>query len=115
LQPFDKITEMKKQLVLPLLAAVALSFTACNNNEPAKAAEPVAEAPKTYEERVQEIETKIRNTPDWLALVDKKAKERNISLDSMIHADAIWTVDEADGKHKNLTPAVPAPDSAQKK
>lgn len=107
---------MKKQLVLSLFTAAAITFTACNNNEPAKAAEPAAEAPKTYEERVQEIESKIRNTPDWLALVDKKAKERNMSLDSMIHMDAVWTVDEADGKHKNLPPAAPAAaDTTQKK
>jgi len=39
------------------------------------------------------IET-IKNTPDWLEKVKKKAVEKNIPLDSMIKLDAIWMADQ---------------------
>ena len=55
---------------------------------------------KSYEERVAEIQNQIRTTPQWLAEVEKKAKEKNILLDSVILEDARWLVDEQDGKHQ---------------
>lgn len=77
---------------------VSAVMISCNNNEaPVVKQEP---APKTYEERVKETESKIRNSPDWLQSVQKKAQEQNTALDSMIHKDAVWMVDEEDGKHK---------------
>lgn len=36
----------------------------------------------------------IKNTPDWLEKVKKKAIEKNIPLDSMIKLDAIWMADQ---------------------
>lgn len=39
------------------------------------------------------IET-IKNTPNWLEKVKKKAVEKNIPLDSMIKLDAIWMADQ---------------------
>ena len=39
------------------------------------------------------IET-IKNTPDWIEKVKKKAIEKNVPLDSMIKLDAIWMADQ---------------------
>ncbi len=40
----------------------------------------------------------IRQTPDWLAKVQKKAEEKNIPLDEMIRRDAEWIYNEKYGK-----------------
>ena len=91
------------------LAAAIFFLFSCNDA-------PVAENKlKTYEERYKELETGIRNNADWLASIEKKAKEKNIPLDSMIKLDVKWMLDEQDGKHKNETPAVTAADSVSKK
>jgi hypothetical protein len=36
----------------------------------------------------------MRNNPDWLNDVEKKAKSRNLSIDEMIHLDAQYMVDQ---------------------
>lgn len=36
----------------------------------------------------------IKNTPEWLEKVNKKAIEKNISLDSMIMLDAIYMLEQ---------------------
>ena len=77
-----------------ICAGILFFIASCNNA-------PVAENKvKTYEERFKELEAGIRNNPDWLASIDKKAKEKNIPLDSMIILDVSWMIDEQDGKHK---------------
>ncbi len=100
---------MKRKFAAALLMPVL--FIACNNNDTSAKTQQEAATPKTYEERVMEVESKIRNTPDWLESIQKKAKDQNIVLDSMIHKDAVWMIDEEDGKHK---PGVQT-DSALKK
>ncbi len=40
--------------------------------------------------KIDEYIRNIRNTPEWLEKVKKKATEKNIPLDSMILLDAIW-------------------------
>jgi seryl-tRNA synthetase len=67
---------------------------------------------KTFEERFKELEAGIRNNADWLASIDKKAKERNIPLDSMLKLDIIWMIDEQDGKHKAENQPVAVTDTA---
>lgn len=46
-------------------------------------------------QKVQEFILSIKNSPEWLEKVGKKATERNIPLDSMILLDAIYMTDEA--------------------
>lgn len=46
-----------------------------------------------YEEKIQEKMELIRNTPDWLEVVTKKAAEQNTPLDRMIYLDAKYVVD----------------------
>lgn len=91
---------MKKSTLLRFLSATLIGIS-CNNSNNAASPAPVTAAPKSYEERVKEVENKIRNTPEWLSSVEKKAKDMNMSLDSMIHKDASWMIDEEDGKHNN--------------
>jgi len=48
--------------------------------------------------RVLHYELQIRQTPEWLNDVEKKAKEKNISLDDMIRLDAEYMVAEEEKK-----------------
>jgi len=50
---------------------------------------------KTSLDTIQYIALTIKNSPEWLALVEKKATERNIGLDSMVMIDAIYTYDQS--------------------
>ena len=45
------------------------------------------------EEKIKLYENNIKNDPKWLESVRKKALEKNITLDEMIHMDAIWMVE----------------------
>jgi sialic acid synthase SpsE len=87
---------MKKVSVfLSALFILFISFSSCNDAEYA-----ANEKPKSFEERYKEIETSIKNNPEWMASIEKKAKERNIPVDSMMKLDIIWAIDDQDGKHK---------------
>jgi hypothetical protein len=44
--------------------------------------------------RLRYFERKIRNNPEWLELVRKKAQEQKVALDEMIRRDAQYMVDE---------------------
>lgn len=44
--------------------------------------------------KIEESAQAIKNTPEWLEKVKKKAIQKNISLDSMILLDAIWITDK---------------------
>lgn len=81
----------------------SLIISSCNDSEFAG-----NKKNKTYEERYKELEEAIKNSTEWTASIEKKAKERNIPTDSMIKLDIIWTLDEQDGKHKpeNQPPVV---------
>ncbi len=93
---------MKKQFWAVLLLMVSVSFFSCSDVQDDETDEVKIE--KTYEERVNEIREAIRKNPEWLANIEKKAKEQNISVDSMMLLDARWLVDDQDGKH--LDPSV---------
>ncbi|NLF41965.1 MAG: hypothetical protein GX587_04660 [Bacteroidales bacterium] len=45
-----------------------------------------------------EYESQIRQNQDWFKNIEKKAKERNISLDDMIRIDAEYMVAEEEKK-----------------
>jgi hypothetical protein len=56
--------------------------------------------PEKYTSRsdlVTIIMMSIRSTPDWLAKVEAKASEKNISVDEMIRMDAEWIYNEKYG------------------
>lgn len=88
---------MKYRLIL-FATSLLIGFSSCKDVKDQEEGTEV-KIEKTYEERVQEIVGQIKGNPQWLADVEKKAKEKNISLDSMILVDARWLVDEQDGKH----------------
>ncbi len=46
-----------------------------------------------YYKKVQEFITYIKAQPSWIIESEKRAKEKNINLDSMIVLDAMWQVD----------------------
>lgn len=56
---------------------------------------PVYHPQNVRQQKIEGFIKAIKNTPEWLELVKKKAIEKNISLDSMILLDAIYMVDQA--------------------
>ncbi len=46
-------------------------------------------------------ERSIRNSPGWMKLMEKKAKERKISLDEMIRIDARYLMEQEQSKSQN--------------
>lgn len=98
---------MKKQLICSILILTTV-VTSCGDAEIG-----ADNKVNTYEERYKELEQSIRGNKDWMASIEKKAKEQNIPVDSMIKLDITWTLDEQDGKHKPGTQ--PAPDTTNKK
>ena len=49
---------------------------------------------------LRRYEQEIKNDPEWLKLVSKKAAERNITLDEMIRSDARWMLEQETAKKK---------------
>lgn len=64
--------------------------------EPAYYQKPAAEIEEhlSREERIKEIETRIRASKPLLRLLEEKADKRGVSLDSMIILDATWLYDK---------------------
>lgn len=50
------------------------------------------------EYQILKVENEIRNSPELFAAVTKKALERNLPLDTMIRYDAIWIINDTNGK-----------------
>ncbi|MFA6923222.1 MAG: hypothetical protein WC223_03120 [Bacteroidales bacterium] len=46
-----------------------------------------------YKEKIKNFENGIRSNPEWLKFIAKQANKSNISLDSAIKLNAIWTVE----------------------
>lgn len=46
-----------------------------------------------YNEEVKKVMNKIRNSPDWLKIVENQAQERGISVEENILLNAKWVVD----------------------
>ena len=51
------------------------------------------EDPAAYEQKIQEVIKRIKSDENWMNNVAKKAKEQNISVDSMLVLDAIWVIE----------------------
>ncbi|HOW24036.1 MAG TPA: hypothetical protein PK711_00070 [Bacteroidales bacterium] len=43
---------------------------------------------------IAEAERNIRGNMDWMELIREKAAKRNVTVDEMIHLDAVWMVDK---------------------
>ena len=54
---------------------------------------------KSYWDTVYRITFDIRNNPEWLSQVVKKAKDLNISVDSMLLRDAIYSYEQSKKNH----------------
>lgn len=55
---------------------------------------------KENQSPVLKVEEAIRNNPEWMELIKRKAAEKNISIDAMIRADAEWSVEQERLKKK---------------
>ncbi len=51
-----------------------------------------------YNDQIEEMKEYIRLDEKWMKSIKEKAKERNISVDSMLYIDAKWSVDENEMK-----------------
>ncbi len=50
---------------------------------------------KTRQDSIMYLVLSIYQNPEWLAAVEKKAKERNVSLDTMLYRDANYLYDQS--------------------
>jgi hypothetical protein len=57
---------------------------------------PGDKSEELYNTNVRDYISKIKSDKEWLKKIEKKAKEKNIPLDSMIKLDAIWMVENND-------------------
>jgi hypothetical protein len=53
-----------------------------------------------YYDKIEESMNYIQSDKNWMKEIVKKAKDRNISVDSMLYIDAKWTVDFNEEKNK---------------
>ena len=94
---------MKKSIFLSVFA-LSLGFVAITGcgEDPNK--------PKTRDERIAAVEESIRSNPEWLNDIKKKAEDRKVPLDTMIHLDALFMVGNEDGAKAaaDAAPAAPA-------
>jgi len=56
---------------------------------------------KSKKEKIEELMLDIKNNPSWLKNVEKKAKERNVSLEEAIRKDAEWFYDNEKKQKQN--------------
>lgn len=56
--------------------------------------------PKTQrvQKKLKTLQEKIRNNADWLASIQQKAQQRQISVDSMLYIDALYMVQQEEKK-----------------
>lgn len=50
--------------------------------------------PGLEKEKIQRMKESIRATPEWFSQIVKKAEERNLTVDSMLTIDAIYTLEQ---------------------
>ncbi|MFA6200012.1 MAG: hypothetical protein WC679_06380 [Bacteroidales bacterium] len=55
---------------------------------------------KSKKEKIEELMLDIKNNPSWLKNVEKKAKERNVSIEDAIRKDAEWVYDNEKSKSR---------------
>ena len=54
--------------------------------------------PGLLKEKIQRMKESIRATPEWFSQIVTKAAERNITTDSMLTIDALYTLEQLKGK-----------------
>lgn len=50
------------------------------------------------QEKIDKFSSQIKNNPDWYAKIIKKAKKNNISTKEQLRLDAIWMIENENGK-----------------
>lgn len=68
-------------ILVALFAATSIFTVGCGNSEP------------TREDKIEEIITKIKETPDWLAGIKADAETKKQPLDTLIRQAAVYVVD----------------------
>ncbi|MCK9204246.1 MAG: hypothetical protein M0P58_07410, partial [Bacteroidales bacterium] len=53
---------------------------------------------KSYADSIDYIIMNIRNNADWLALVEKKARDQQVPLDTIMRRDAVYTYEQSKKK-----------------
>lgn len=61
---------------------------------------PRVQLDSDYYDKIMKAKSDIRKDKNWMQILTKKAKERNISVDSMLYIDAKWCVDFNESKSK---------------
>jgi hypothetical protein len=51
-----------------------------------------------YQKKIQKLRDQIQGNAEWMIQIEQKAKDRSISVDSMITLDAIWVIDQEKNK-----------------
>ena len=75
-----------KSLIFFFVISFSLLLTACGA--------------KTRSERIAETAEGVRNNPEWMKDVVRKAAERSVPVDTQVYRDAEWAIDVEDGLHK---------------
>ncbi len=53
---------------------------------------------KSRFQRIEEIKQEIQKTPEWIGSLRKESEEKEVPLDSLINAAAVFMIEQQDGK-----------------
>ncbi len=78
-----------------LMVILAIIISSCKEEKVAPTvAAPVDPTTLTFEQKLQEKMNQMKGNEEWFKLIEKKAIENNISVDSMLYIDAVWTLQQ---------------------
>jgi hypothetical protein len=64
---------------------VVASVMSCKDPQP-------LEGSREY--KILEIYEQMKSSPEWMALLNEKALQQNLPLDTIMYRDAIWVIDQ---------------------
>jgi hypothetical protein len=44
--------------------------------------------------KIQEVIDQMKTNPEWMAMLNEKAIQQNLPLDTIMYKDAVWVVDQ---------------------
>lgn len=86
-----KTTFLLRYTALFLTVCVLILFSSCKDPN----------APKTREEKIEEVVEKIKADPAWLSQINAQAEEQDQPLDSLILKNAIYVVEMEENRNKS--------------
>ncbi len=88
--------KLKYLVAIPLLGSLLFSCSSGEIKEENTSANETNEvAPvKKDPETIEEFEAAIRNNKEWMEGIEKKAADRNVSVDEVIKEDAKWMLNK---------------------